>query len=147
MFGSTMLNGPGEVIAKLDKTGSVKWAKLFGPSINATIARDLVTDSAGDIFWTGTFQGMMDFGGGVLTSANEDFFLAELDPNGNHLFSTHWGNTFYQTATSIELGPSGEVVLSGGFNGDLSFGSSLLTNADVTGANEDVFVARFVGLP
>jgi hypothetical protein len=51
-------------------------------------------DVSGDVYLTGGFDGIIDFGGGPLTSAGSgDIFLASYTSSGAHRFSKRFGGT------------------------------------------------------
>ena len=114
------------------------WSERFGDAGEATV-QSAAIDAAGNVVLTGFFDGTVDFGGGALTSAGaHDVFLAELDPEGNHLWSRRFGDAASQWAYSTAIDASGDVVLAGYFEGTLDFGGGPLTSAGAY----DVFVAK-----
>jgi hypothetical protein len=67
-------------VAKLDPSGAHVWSKRFGDASDQ-VGQGIAADSAGNVLVTGFFNGAMDFGFGVITSAGgNDIFVAKLTP-------------------------------------------------------------------
>ncbi|XWK88153.1 MAG: SBBP repeat-containing protein [Phormidium sp.] len=85
-FGTTTLTASGGIdifVAKLDSSGNVAWAKNFGGNLGET-ASSIVTESSGNLYTTGYFNGSATFGSTTLTSLGSyDIFVAKLDSSGN----------------------------------------------------------------
>lgn len=97
-------------------------------------------DASGAVVITGFFEGSINFGGGVLTSAGgRDAFVAKFDASGNHVWSKHFGDASGQESSKVATDPSGAVIITGFFSGSIDFGGGVLTSM---GGN-DVFVAKF----
>ncbi len=118
--------------------GAAAWAHDFGASGSPTNYRDylplaLAVDTNGDIVVAGRFRGVLDLGGGPLTSAfGDDVFVAKLDRDGTHLWSKRFGDdgTFgsLEYATGVALDAAGGVYLTGAFSspwggGNITFGA------------------------
>jgi len=89
---------------------------------------------------TGYIWGTVDFGGGPLTSAGGfDIFIAKFDTNGQHLWSQCFGDGSNQDAYGIAIDGSGNVIVTGWFQGTVDFGGGALTSAGL----DDIFVAKF----
>lgn len=77
-------------ISKLDALGSFVWAKQI-TSINSKGVSSLLIDSSGDIYFTGTFEGTVDFNPGpatyTLSSSFSDYFICKLDNSGNFVWA------------------------------------------------------------
>jgi hypothetical protein len=119
--------------------GALLWAKRFGDGSDQA-GRGVATDGAGNVFVTGFFDGAADFGGGPLLSlGGGDIFLVKLDPTGALLWSQRFGDGAAQVAQAVAIDVTGEVVITGYFNGTVDFGGGPFTS--IGGA--DVFVAKF----
>jgi hypothetical protein len=95
----------------------------------------------GNVLVTGQFQGTVDFGGGPLTSVGIDIFVAKYaGPDGAHLWSRRFANTAADAGFSVVVDPSGNVMVTGQFNGMVDFGGGPLTSAGY-----DIFVAKCAG--
>ncbi len=118
--------------------GSLVWERTIGDAKlqqNAVVA----VDSTGNILVAGSFYGTVDLGGGPMVSAGEaDVFIAEMDPNGAHLWSKRFGDSANQLGVSIAFDPQNNVVLAGSLVGAADFGGGPLASA----GGSDVFVAK-----
>jgi uncharacterized protein with PIN domain len=123
--------------------GAHLWSKRFGGTESDT-GVGLAADGSGNVLVTGEFMGTVDFGGGVLTSAGfYDIFVAKLSgANGTHLWSQRFGDTNYDIGNALAADGSGNVLVTGNFQGTVDFGGGQLISA---GAN-DIFVAKFSGV-
>ncbi|MFN0177050.1 MAG: SBBP repeat-containing protein [Saprospiraceae bacterium] len=108
-------------VSKLDASGNFIWAKGWGAGAGNSIA----VDANGNVYTTGRFGGTADFdpGPGVynLTSVNapnNQAFISKLDPSGNFIWARQCGG---HSASSIAVGPNGNVAITGGFSGKFDF--------------------------
>src|SRR5262249_61230084 len=95
--------------------------------------------SNGSVAITGTFQGSMNFGGGTIlaTGAYDNIFVTMLSGSGTHLWSKGFGsldgaNNF---GKGIAVDASGNVVVTGYFQGTIDFGGGSLVSPDGGVAN------------
>ena len=115
------------------------WSQHFGSSLS-DYGYSVATDAAGNVFVTGSFQGTADFGGGNLASAgNDDIFLAKYSPTGAHLWSKRFGSYNSDRGYSVATDASGNVFVTGIFDGTVDFGGGNLPTAGYG----DIFVAKF----
>jgi hypothetical protein len=133
-------------ILKLDASGSFVWAKKMGGTL-VDQGRGIYVDGLGNVFTVGVFRGTADFDPGAstvnLTSAgSDDIFISKLDASGNFNWSKSIGSTGIDFAYSISVDASGNIFISGYFNGTVDFdpgvGISNLTSA----GTEDIFVCK-----
>ena len=125
-------------LVKFDTDGNHIWSKAFG-SASRDQAWSVAVDASGNVVVSGYFEGTVDFGGGVLTSAGVyDGYAAKFDAAGNHLWSKQFGDADWQENRGIAIDASGNLVITGYFEGAVDFGGGVLTSA----GNQDVFVAR-----
>ena len=136
-------------IAKYSGTGQYIWAKkISGTGYDKGNA--ILTDAANNIYTTGVFEGTADFdpGSGISTlSANfRDAFLSILDANGNFLAAKRMGapqfsGTLINTGNALSINTSGEIYLTGDFEGTAYFNPPLagFTSNGLT----DIFIAKF----
>jgi hypothetical protein len=123
-------------LVKYSPTGSHLWSKRFTGSKGYAVA----VDSYDNILLTGAFGGTVDFGGGAKTSAGSiDVFLVKFSPTGSHIWSKTFGDTSYDGGNSVAVDNSGNVVLTGYFQGTVDFGGGPLTGA----GGKDIFIAKF----
>ncbi|MCP4858662.1 MAG: hypothetical protein GY903_29655, partial [Fuerstiella sp.] len=123
-------------------------AAMGGP-LNA-VGGATVLDSSGNVYITGSFQGMVDFdpGAGVsnLTSkGNNDIHVTKLDSSGNLVWARSMGGTGNDQGLDIAVDGSGNVYVSGFFTFTADFDpgpgvSNLTVNGG--GASGDMFVTK-----
>lgn len=128
-FGGGLLTSAGGrdlFVVKFDDSGSYLWAKRFGDAA-FQFGDSVALDNAGNIALTGRFAGVLDFGGGPLTSTGyNDFFVAKLDATGDHLWSERLGGASpYSTVT---MDTAGALYFGGSIDGAVDFGGGLLTS-------------------
>jgi hypothetical protein len=139
-------------LATFASDGAYVWGKLF--EANSPNSADLTIDAAGNILLTGMFVApadgsSLDFGGGLLPHADwpdvdGDLFLAKLDPQGEHVWSSSFPAPLTQGANSrITTATDGAVFVTGGFKGELPFGATTLNAGNEPGGNGDIFLAAF----
>lgn len=145
-FGGGPLTSAGSwdiFVAKLAGTdGSHLWSKRFGDA-DYDVGYSVAADGNGDVLLAGNFSGTVDFGGGPMTSVGSaDIFVSKFSgTDGTHIWSQRFGENGYDAAYGLAVGPSGNVVVTGGFRGTVDFGSGPLTSA----GGFDIFVAGFAG--
>jgi hypothetical protein len=126
-------------LVKYSPTGSYLWSKRFG-DVSGSKGYAVAVDSYNNIFLTGLFAGTVNFGGGTLTSSgNTDIFLSKFSPAGNHLWSKRFGGYTYDSGNAVAVDNSGNVVLTGYFQGAADFGGGPLTST----GGKDIFIAKF----
>jgi FlgD Ig-like domain len=132
--------GSGDMfVAKFDANGNHIWSRHFG-DVAEQAGTSISTDAVGNVFVTGGIQGTVDFGGGPLTSAGDyDIVVAKFDANGNHQWSQRFGDANFQLFIFVAVDGTGNVAISGSFDGEVDFGGGPLASA----GGSDIFVAKF----
>ena len=135
----SVMGGLEVFVTKMDKTGLPLWAKaITGPGTQ--YAYDLAVSPSGEIALAGAFQNSIDFGGTMLTSAGDyDLFVAKLDNLGNPIFAIGAGDATLQRANAVAIDGSGNVLVTGEYNGTMDLGGGMVTSGGV----EDAFVAKY----
>lgn len=130
-------------ISKYDANGNVLWAKSASGT-NECAGFSVSADPSGNVFVTGFFSGStIIFGTTTLTnSVGYNVFLAKYDANGNLLWAKSPSETYYNYGNSVTADASGNVIVTGQFNGpSITFGTSTLSNA--TAGTDDLFIAKY----
>jgi hypothetical protein len=108
--------------------GSQVWAKSFGDGMANVVPYGVVVDGAGNIFVAGTVTGALaDLDGQNVQGTfggMQDILVFKLDPNGNVLWAKDFGTTGADYATSITLGTSGSVWVTGHAEDGIRFDST-----------------------
>jgi hypothetical protein len=140
-FGDGALTSQGSddvFLARLDYFGGPLWSKRFGDA-QAQSGSAVALDPGGDIFLGGDFAGSIDFGDGPLASAGGmDIFVAKLSASGSPIWGKRFGDAAEQRVTSLSSDATGNVLLTGYFQGNLDFGKGPLTS----GGGKDIFLAK-----
>lgn len=116
-------------ICKLDSETNLQWVRSFG-GYDYSEGVSVTIDRFGNVYFTGTFFGTVDFDPGegvsnVTSKGRSDFFVSKFDTNGN----IKWVHTFGSSIendipTYIDADSYGNVYLSGYFSGTMDFDSS-----------------------
>ena len=123
-----------------------EWARSMG-EINNDYGYSITTDTSGNVYTTGFFEGTVDFdpGSGTfnLTSAgNYDIFIQKLDPNGNLLWAKSMSGADFDYGFSITTDASGNVYTAGFFEGTVDFDPGVDTFNLTSVGNYDIFIQK-----
>jgi hypothetical protein len=158
---ATLSTGWGAFFAKYDNNGNYIWAKgLTSYSYNVSEGNAITVDNSGNVYISGFFYETVDFDPGAGTASitaaitgttpYSDVFFAKYDSNGNYVWAKSFGDTREDASNAIKVDGSGNVYITGYFNGVVDFdpgsGTSTMTAA-VTGGNidPDAFFAKYDG--
>ena len=137
--GPIRANGYSIVVAKFSSAGAPLWSRSIGDSFSNS-GNAVAVDPSGNIDVTGAFSGPADFGGGALTSAGVDIFLAKLSPTGGHVWSRRFGSALATHAgNGVACDGSGNVLVTGSFENSIDLGGGWARSF----AHKDVFVAKY----
>ena len=133
-------------IQKLDASGNFVWAKSFGGAYFDR-AYSLSIDALGNVYITGYFNGMVDFDPGVgtynlISEGKEDVFIQKLDTSGNFVWAKSFGGIYSDLASSLSIDVSGNVYVTGVFEGAVDFDPGAGTHYLISAGEEDVFIQK-----
>jgi hypothetical protein len=123
------LNGTGGdiFVSKLDSLGNFIWAIKIG-GIQSDQCFSLFLDNSNNIYFTGGFQGTVDFDPGVgvfsmtaLPAMNLDIFICKLDSNGSFIWAKQMIDNGNNEGLAITIDPLGNVLTTGIFGGTVDF--------------------------
>ncbi|GJM33549.1 MAG: hypothetical protein DHS20C18_25500 [Saprospiraceae bacterium] len=146
-FNLTSFGGRDIFIVKLSASGSFLWVAQIG-GVNPDNVNDISVDASGNVYATGVFSGPTDFDPGSNTYflnslGAADIFLLKLDPIGGFLWASRIGSNVLDISNSIALDASGDLYITGNFNGAADFdpgpGVTTLTPVGLS----DVFISKF----
>lgn len=126
------------------------WSKRFGEENGSPdqsqFASEVAIDEDGNVFITGGFFGDFYLGDHLLENAGyRDLFLAKFDAAGNHLWSKAIGSSSHVNPGGLSIDVNGNCVLTGGYEGDVSFDFPCMPLPHVGSELSDIFVAVFNG--
>jgi hypothetical protein len=122
-------------VEKFDASGTVLWSKRFGGSSiqSGGPFLSVAVDGAGDVLVTGQVDSAIDFGGGAIPWG--DGFVAELDSNGNYV----WSQSLPQvSAESLAVDSTGNVLVAG-VTSDCAAGGGCLYVAKLDASGQPVW--------
>jgi len=132
--------GSGDIfVCKLDSDGNILWAKRMGGNLSDE-GYSIASDSAGNVYVTGFFNGTADFGAFNLTSQGmADVFIAKLDSAGNILWVKQVRGNQNDIAYGIAVDKAGNVYTTGHFTNFAVLGPFTLSSP---GGSQDIFVSK-----
>ncbi|MFA6544220.1 MAG: immunoglobulin domain-containing protein [Limisphaerales bacterium] len=138
------------VRSNLFSGANITWVREGG-STNFDVGHAIALDPSGNVFVAGSFgdtfgqspsTGSGTFGTNVLAAnGRRQFFVAKLDSLGNFQWVRTAGGTAEHEAFAVAADPSGNVLVSGSFNGTAAFGAGSLTSAGAA----DLFLTKLDG--
>lgn len=123
------------------------WARAFGGSVHGyDVGRSIVTDSLGNVYTTGVFEGTVDFDPGpaiqsLTSSGFYDVFILKLDSLGNFVWVKAISGSNYQRVESMVIDGSGNLYLTGSHKDTTDFGTGLVSHK-VFAFDEDIFILK-----
>ncbi|WP_310556178.1 LamG-like jellyroll fold domain-containing protein [Flavobacterium sp.] len=134
-------------ISKLDASGNFVWAKKMG-GLSTDLAFSIFTDTAGNVYTTGYFQGIADFDPSTsvlnLTSngGSYDIFVSKLDTSGNLVWAKAMGSTGNDIGYDVSADAAGNVHTTGYFNGTVDFDPNIGVSNLTSSGGQDIFVSK-----
>jgi len=112
-------------LSKFDQSGNFLWVQAWGGVIGYDRVQEVVTDSSGDVYVTGMFNGLVDFDPGddveQYNGVGEDIYLSKFDSDGNFLWVITLGANSLDHGYAVALDSSGNPHITGLFNGTVDF--------------------------
>jgi hypothetical protein len=121
--------------------GATQWALKAGAD-NVQSALGITADAQGNVVVAGAFQGTIDLGAGVLTSAGlNDAYVAKLGANGTAMWSKKFGDGgFHQYAQHVATDAQRQRPRDRLLPRHINFGGQNLS--DISNFFDDIFVAK-----
>lgn len=146
-FNLTSTGGNDIFICKLDSNGNFIWARAMEGLGNGNAV--VALDASGNVYLAGVFEGITDFDPGpetlyLTSNGSWDIFICKLDNNGNFIWAKAIGGYQFDVANDIVLDPSGNIYLTGSFEGAADFdpGTEIYTLTSTSSVGEDIFVLK-----
>lgn len=133
-------------VLKLDINGLFNWAIALGGTSN-DISYSIKTDSNGDVYSTGSFQGTADFDPGVGTfnfscAGWSDIFVSKLDASGAFVWAKQFAGSATNNGRCITIDALDNVYIIGDFWNSVDFDPNAGTNIVFSAGNMDIFVSK-----
>ena len=143
-FGANFITSAGSYdifVAKYNSSGTLQWVQSAGGT-SVDIGRGIAVDASGNLYVTGSYQGTATFGATPKTSVgSDDIFVAKYNNSGTVQWMQSAGSTNSDNSNSIAVDGSGNVYITGYYQGTATFGATLKTSA----GSDDIFVAKYNG--
>jgi len=104
----------------------IEWAKNMGGSADDAVSA-MALDASGNVVTSGYFTGTADFDPDsisdytLVAAGNTDMFVSKIDAAGHFLWAKALGGTSDEIAKALVLDDSGNVYVTGWFNGTVDF--------------------------
>lgn len=130
----------------------LNWATILNHEQSSPVyfarGNSVAHDALGNTYVTGTFSGTVDFdpsaGVANLISAGEsDIFLAKYNSSGNYLYAKNIGGVSSDEGYSLAFDGSGNICLTGYFQGTVDFDPSVGVANLTSAGGYDVFFAKY----
>lgn len=109
-------------IARYDYAGTFLWKKVMGASYQVDdIAFGVAVDKDDNIIVTGYFAGDMTVGSDTFSGPN-DVIILKYDSSGRYIWGRSYGSWSTDRGFGVGVDPSGNILVSGHFYGDVDFG-------------------------
>lgn len=135
------------IVATVCNSQTYQWVKKIG-STSGDYCNSLITDAAGNVYVTGKFEGTVDFDpsastANLISAGSSDIYVAKYDGLGNYVWAFRMGNVVADAGNYITLDRSGDLIVTGSFQGNADFdpSGSVLTLSAL--AYDDVFIAKY----
>ncbi len=134
------------VLIKMSESGEVDWIRTIGGSGEDKAYR-MITDEAGSIFLTGSFERILRFGENQDTHTlesrgKEDMFLAKFDSDGQIVWSVQSGGARSDQGIGLATDGAGNVYVSGFFEEEAFFGEEA-TEALSSKGQLDAYLVKY----
>jgi hypothetical protein len=145
-FGVTQVSGAGAeaFLSKHNSQGVLQWVKTAGGS--GDDAASMVTvDNSGNAYIVGSFRSIASFSEAqqVTSLGTDDAFIAKYNTNGVLQWVRTMGGTGQDVAYWAKTDANGDIVVTGYFQGTLSFSNS--TQTLTSAGNSDIWIAKYSG--
>ena len=138
--------GMGDIfVVKFDVSGNMLWAKNFGgPNDDKGISLDI---KGPDLLITGYFTDTVNFNSSITTAKHtskgvSDIFITKMDLSGNYIWSKSVGSVSDEEGKSVSIDKSGNVLVTGFFNGSVDFNPGPADYYRAADAARDAYILK-----
>ncbi len=134
------------LISNLYAQVNLQWAKQF-KGVNNEVGTSVTFDANGNVYTVGYFDGTTDFDPSTGTTSFtstmwDDVFVTKLDASGNLVWAKQFAGNNDDYGQSIAVDASGNVYVTGFFNGTVDFDPGTGVSNLTTLGNNDIFVVK-----
>lgn len=124
----------------------LQWAKHLGGSSHE-LPGSVAVDAFGNVYTVGYFTGSADFDPGIgtailTTTTYPDCFISKLDASGNFLWAKQIGGILPDGGSSIAIDASGNLYITGEFDGTVDFDPNAGTYSLTSLGVSDIFILK-----
>jgi gliding motility-associated-like protein len=136
-------------VLKLTTNGAFVWAKQMGGLLTNTFSNSTATDSFGNIYFTGSYVGSVDFdpGPGIYTMTSiagigGDVFVCKLDTDGNFVWAGSMGGNQGDVGYGISVDAFDNMYVTGGYRNIADFDPGPAVFNQVALGLDDTFILK-----
>ncbi len=134
-------NGRDIFLAKLTTGGNWLWAKRAGSDEGSERGNRVITNSTGDVFFTGEYQDTAKFGSQItLITNNIEVFVACVDKDGNWKWVLNGGSPNEDRGNSLTIDEQCNLYTCGYYELTAAFGIEMITAQ----GSKDIFVSKIL---
>lgn len=135
----------GAFLMKINANGTYGYTDTFSGAGNSP-GYGVTTDSSGNIYLTGYFEGTVDFdpSGGTdnhTSAGGHDIFLTKINANGTYGYTDTFGGGAEDQGNAVKTDSSGNVYLTGYFSGTADFPVGG-TDPKISAGGFDIFLTK-----
>ena len=114
-------------VVKYNAVGQYVWSRFFS-CVSRDTGRGVAMNAAGNVVVTGTNEGSIDLGGGVLpflSAGGTAIYVVKLDKQGTYQWGRDFGNYTMSGAYGVATDAGSNVVMTGWFGTSLDLGNGV----------------------
>lgn len=121
------------LVAKLDPSGSIVWAKQYGSPTDWDDGNGIAVDGAGNVLVAGGFRGIGTFAPHLITSTGDyNGVIFKLDPaTGDAIWVTQFGGAGVDVAHHLTCDKAGNAYFSGTYTPPIVVGTTTYTSGEI----------------
>lgn len=136
----TSSGGQESVVAKYNSSGVIQWADNIG-GVGNDFATDLVVDSEGNVYVSGSFQGDLSaVSAGLNTTGASDLYISKFESDGSYDWTlTAAGDAgASESVDAMAINEFNSLLLFGTISGSVNFSGNTINS----GTNNNAFIAQ-----
>lgn len=143
-FGGGTLTSNGQVdiyLLKLDENGNHLFSTSYGGT-SFEYGYGICADPTGNIYFTGQYQGTIDFSGAgqSLMAVGVDGFVVKINNAGAHVWSEGISSAASDYGRDVTTDAAGNVFVTGDYGDDINLGGGVISAFDV---ENDIFIVKY----